>query len=39
VHGLNPGDKIVVEGIQRMRTGVRVNPKPFVAENQGSANR
>jgi membrane fusion protein (multidrug efflux system) len=36
--GLNAGDRIVVEGVQRMRTGVRVNPKPFVAANQGSAN-
>jgi membrane fusion protein (multidrug efflux system) len=35
---LNAGDRVVVEGVQRMRTGVRVNPKPFVAENQGSAN-
>jgi membrane fusion protein (multidrug efflux system) len=33
--GLNPGDRIVVEGVQRMRSGMRVNPKPFVAENQG----
>ena len=30
--GLNPGDRVVVEGVQRMRTGVHVNPKPFVAE-------
>jgi RND family efflux transporter MFP subunit len=30
--GLNAGDRVVVEGVQRMRTGVRVNPKPFVAE-------
>ncbi|MGA8619390.1 MAG: efflux RND transporter periplasmic adaptor subunit [Candidatus Sulfotelmatobacter sp.] len=29
---LNPGDRVVAEGIQRMRTGVHVNPKPFVAE-------
>jgi hypothetical protein len=28
----------VVEGVQRMRSGVRVNPKPFVAQNQGSSN-
>jgi RND family efflux transporter MFP subunit len=38
--GLNPGDRIVVEGVQRMHTGVRVNPKPFIAatqaETQGS---
>ena len=38
-NGLNPGDRIVVEGVQRMHTGVRVNPKPFMAENKGSANR
>src|SRR6516164_7888897 len=37
--GLNPGDRVVVEGVQRIRTGVHVNPKPFMAENQGSANR
>jgi len=30
-NGLNPGDKVVVEGVQRMHTGVRVNPKPYVA--------
>jgi len=30
--GLNPGDRVVAEGVQRMRTGVQVNPKPFVAE-------
>jgi len=30
--GLNPGDRVVAEGVQRMRTGVHVNPKPFVAE-------
>jgi membrane fusion protein (multidrug efflux system) len=37
-NGLNPGDRIVVEGVQRMRTGVRVNPKPFMAQNQDSTN-
>jgi len=37
-NGLNVGDKVVVEGVQRMRTGVLVNPKPFVAENQGPVN-
>ena len=30
--GLNAGDRVVVEGVQRMRTGVHVNPKPFAAE-------
>jgi RND family efflux transporter MFP subunit len=37
-NGLNPGERIVVEGVQRMRSGVRVNPKPYVAENQGATN-
>jgi len=37
--GLAPGDRIVVEGVQRMHTGVKVNPKPFVAEKQDSLNR
>jgi RND family efflux transporter MFP subunit len=37
--GLNAGDRVVVEGVQRMRTGAHVNPKPFVAENQAPANR
>jgi RND family efflux transporter MFP subunit len=37
--GLNPGDRVVAEGVQRMHTGVHVNPKPFVAENQVPANR
>jgi RND family efflux transporter MFP subunit len=30
--GLNPGDKVVAEGVQRMHTGVHVVPKPFVTE-------
>ena len=30
--GLNPGDRIVAEGVQKVRTGVRVNPKPFTTE-------
>ena len=37
--GLNAGDRVVVEGVQRMRTGVHVNPKPFVAENKESTNK
>ncbi len=28
--GLNPGDRVVAEGVQRIRTGVHVNPKPFL---------
>lgn len=30
--GLNPGERVVVEGVQKMRPGITVNPKPFVAE-------
>ncbi len=30
--GLNPGERVVVEGVQKVRTGVRVNPKPFTPE-------
>jgi membrane fusion protein (multidrug efflux system) len=37
--GLAPGDRIVVEGVQRMHTGVKVNPKPFAAETKDSLNR
>jgi membrane fusion protein (multidrug efflux system) len=32
--GLDPGERVVAEGIQRMRTGVHVNPKPFAAGAQ-----
>jgi len=28
--GLKPGDSVVAEGIQKVRTGVTVTPKPFV---------
>jgi RND family efflux transporter MFP subunit len=27
--GLNPGDRIVAEGTQKVRQGIKVNPKPF----------
>jgi len=27
--GLNPGERVIAEGVQKVRTGVRVNPKPF----------
>jgi membrane fusion protein (multidrug efflux system) len=30
--GLNPGERVVAEGVQKVRTGVRVNPKPFTTE-------
>jgi RND family efflux transporter MFP subunit len=30
--GLHPGERVVVEGLQRVRPGMSVDPKPFVAE-------
>jgi RND family efflux transporter MFP subunit len=27
--GLNPGERVVAEGLQKVRPGVQVNPKPF----------
>jgi membrane fusion protein (multidrug efflux system) len=30
--GLNPGERVVAEGVQKVRPGARVNPKPFVAQ-------
>jgi membrane fusion protein (multidrug efflux system) len=30
--GLNPGERVVAEGIQKVRPGVHVNPKPFVMQ-------
>jgi membrane fusion protein (multidrug efflux system) len=30
--GLHPGDRVVAEGVQKVRPGMRVNPKPFGAE-------
>jgi membrane fusion protein (multidrug efflux system) len=30
--GLNPGERVVAEGVQKVRAGVQVNPKPFTAE-------
>src|ERR1700741_3142963 len=30
--GLKPGDKVIAEGIQKVRPGVQVNPKPFSAQ-------
>jgi RND family efflux transporter MFP subunit len=32
--GLKPGEKVVAEGIQKVRAGALVNPKPFAAEAQ-----
>jgi membrane fusion protein (multidrug efflux system) len=33
--GINPGERIVAEGIQKVRPGALVNPKPFAAAAQG----
>ena len=33
--GLNPGERIIAEGVQKVHAGVRVNPKPF-SGNQGN---
>jgi len=33
--GLNPGERVVAEGVQKVRAGIHVNPKPFVAETKG----
>ena len=30
--GLQPGEQVIAEGTQKVRPGVTVNPKPFVAE-------
>jgi membrane fusion protein (multidrug efflux system) len=32
--GLNPGERVVAEGVQKVRAGVQVNPKPFAAETK-----
>lgn len=33
--GLNPGERVVAEGVQKVRAGMKVNAKPFVAETTG----
>ena len=30
--GLHPNDRVVVEGTQKVRSGMHVNPKPFTAD-------
>jgi RND family efflux transporter MFP subunit len=32
--GLKPGEKVVAEGVQKVRPGAQVNPKPFPAQAQ-----
>ena len=31
--GLKPGERVVAEGVQKVRPGMQVNPKPFVETN------
>jgi len=33
--GLKPGERVVAEGVQKVRPGISVNPKSFAAETQG----
>jgi len=33
--GLKPGERVVAEGIQKVRPGMQVNAKPFVGEGKG----
>ena len=33
--GLKPGERVVVEGLQRLRPGMQVAPKPFAPATQG----
>src|SRR5712664_2726500 len=35
VDGLKRGERVVVEGVQKVRPGVQVNPKPFGVESKG----
>jgi RND family efflux transporter MFP subunit len=32
VDGLKPGERVVAEGVQKVRAGMQVNPKPFAVE-------
>ena len=34
--GLKRGDRVVVEGVQKVRPGMQVNPKPLAAEMKGA---
>lgn len=34
--GLKPGERVVAEGVQKVRSGMQVNPKPFAAETKGN---
>jgi membrane fusion protein (multidrug efflux system) len=32
--GLKPGERVVAEGVQKVRAGAQVNPKPFTADTK-----
>ena len=32
--GLKPGERVVAEGVQKVRPGMQVNPKPFATETK-----
>jgi RND family efflux transporter MFP subunit len=32
--GLKPGERVIAEGVQKVRQGAHVNPKPFVAQTK-----
>ena len=34
--GLKPGEKVVAEGVQKVRPGMPVTPKPYVATAQAT---
>ena len=34
--GLKPGERVVAEGVQKVRPGMQVNPKPFAEEAKGN---
>jgi RND family efflux transporter MFP subunit len=35
LEGLKPGERVVAEGVQKVRPGMRVNPRPFGQEAKG----
>ena len=35
--GLNEGEKVIVDGIQKVRPGIKVAPSPVPASNNGAA--
>ena len=37
--GLKPGERVVAEGVQKVRPGMEVNPKPFAAAAAGTTGR